>query len=411
MRVAYVMTHHPKQSTSFITDEIVALKARGCEVVPFAMNPPDAVDLEDPDARSHIDATEYLKSAGLRELTRSVAVVGLRRPIGLLRAARRAVGSAGTDPIRLARRVYHLVLAAHLARHCLERGVAHVHAQFGLAPATIAWLAATIVRTGDADRLTWSFTIHGFHDFVDEAEARLDRKGAEADAVVCVSDHTRAQLCRVTDPQHWHRFHVIRCGIDLDHFARRAPRSPGGIPVITVVARLSPEKGHLVLLDALDRMRRSEVAARLQIIGSGPAADLISAEAVRLGLESHVEIVGALPHREVAERLAESDVFCLPSFAEGLPVSIMEAMAIGVPVVCTAINGVPELAVDEVTALTVPPGNAGELASALIRVLTESGLGHRLGRNAELVVKERHDLHANAADLHELFRTVGSGGG
>jgi colanic acid/amylovoran biosynthesis glycosyltransferase len=406
MRVAYVMTHHPRVATSFITDEVRGLSALGCEVEVFAINPPDEVEKSSEAARRIISETTYLKSVGVFGLAWSVLRLMRRHPVGFIRVAREAVSSAGSDPARVVRRLAHVAMAAHVVERCRVAGISHVHGQFGLAPASIAWFAAALGNLAPRERWTWSFTIHGFHDFVDQAEARLDLKGSAADLVVCVSDHTRAQLCRLTEPEHWDRFRVVRCGIDLDTFARRAPRRTAGPPVIVTVARLSAEKGHLVLLEAVEGLGRSGIPVSVRIVGSGPAERLIRTEIARRGLDSCVDLLGERRHDEVAQLLADADVFCLPSFAEGLPVSIMEAMAIGVPVVCTGVNGVPELAVNDLTALTVAPGNAEELRAALARMLTEPGLGDRLARNADLLVKERHDLYANTAALYDLFASM-----
>ncbi|MGI9052501.1 MAG: glycosyltransferase family 4 protein, partial [Ilumatobacteraceae bacterium] len=258
----------------------------------------------------------------------------------------------------------------------------------------------------DGTPCTWSFTIHGFQDFADDRVTRLDLKVQSASFVACVSDFTRAQLCRVTDPSAWDRFHVVRCGIDVDAFAFRAPPPPGRRARIVTIARLSPEKGHVVLLDAVHELTEHGVDVELHIVGDGPNASTIERAAAGLGLSDRVTLVGELEPLRVRDELRSADVFCLASFAEGIPISIMEAMAIGVPVVTTYVGGIPELAVDERTALVVPASNSRALATAIRRAVVDGPLRKRLAHAARRLVEERHDVRPNVDVLRSLLESV-----
>jgi glycosyltransferase involved in cell wall biosynthesis len=306
----------------------------------------------------------------------------------------------------MGRRVVHLSYAALAAKHCQEQGIRHLHAQFGLAPATIAWFACEILNFDRRPASTWSFTIHGFHDFLNETEARLDLKAASASFVICVSDFTKSQLCRVTDPRYWDRFHVVRCGIDLAAFPFRNHRPQRKAPRIAIVGRISPEKGHGILLDAVSKLASESVAVEVEIIGDGPSADAIRLQAAKLGIEKRVSFAGELLPGEVSRRLTDADIFCMASFAEGLPISIMEAMAIGVPVVTTWVGGIPELAINGVTALTVPPGNGGALAEAIKQLIANEPLRERLVVAARAAVERMHSREANGVDLAGKYRTL-----
>lgn len=405
-RVAYVMTHHPRVATTFITNEIDEMRRLGAEVVPIAMNRPGPDDLPSETSRIESTRTLYLKSAGLSGLLRSTLRVASANPVSFARLAITALRSARLDLSIAVRRLVHLAYASLAVEHCRAHGVRHLHAHFGQAPATIAWFTAEIGNFRQREKWAWSFTIHGFQDFINESDARLDLKAASASFVVCVSDFTRSQLCRVTDPLLWKRFHVVRCGIDLAEFYPRPARSMPARPRILVVARVSSEKGHVVLLHALARLRASGSAATLDIIGSGPYDAQIRAEVSRLGLRDAVHHHGELPPGDVNRHLRDADVFCLPSFSEGLPVSIMEAMAIGVPVVATAISGIPELAVHDETALTVPPANEEALEQALRRLLGDSLLAETIAAAGRVAVERLHDLHANVAQLAALFEAA-----
>ena len=404
--VAYVMTHYPRTALTFIALEIRELERAGGHVTPIAVNAPTEEDLASDEAQRASRATSYLKAQGPLALVTSLVRTWLRHPIEMMALGRLAVTSARFDLPLVARRLVHLAYACWSWNAVADRGVRHFHAHFGQTPATVAWFAASIGSFSSGDSCTWSFTIHGFQDFADERVSRLDLKVKSASFVVCVSDFTRAQLCRVTDPATWDRYKVVRCGIDLDAFPFRPPSTSGRRPRIVTVARLSPEKGHLVLLAALRDVIDQGVDVDLRIIGDGPSASLIETTAARLGLEDRVTIVGELEPRQVSEELADADLFCLPSFAEGIPISIMEAMAVGLPVVTTFVGGIPELAVDNETALVVPAGNRDEMARAIRLLVEDEELRNRLAKAAQQLVRERHDLRPNVGILRELFTTL-----
>lgn len=404
LAVGYVMTHYPRNAQTFIAGEIDGVARAGVAVTPFAMNRPDAAELARPGAAERQARTTYLKDAPLGAVGDALALA-LRHPLGMARIVGAALGSGGYDPRRRARRLAHVAQAARLARLARAQGLRHLHAHFGLAPATIAWFASRMLSL-DGARVGFSFTIHGFHDFADPAETRLDLKAEAAAAVVCVSDFTRGQLFLQAAPAVWPRAHVVRCGIDLDEW-RFAPRARGaGPPTIVALGRLSPEKGFTVLVEAMARLRDAGVAARLLLVGDGPERRTIEAAVAAQRLGDRVTLAGELPPEGVRARLREADIFCLPSFSEGLPVSIMEAMAAGVPVVATWIAGIPELAEDGATALTVPPARADALADALRRLVEDPALGARLATAARARVEERHDQAVNGRAMADLLREL-----
>jgi glycosyltransferase involved in cell wall biosynthesis len=402
--IAYVMTHYPRVALTYISGEIDALEARGLTILPFAMNAPAAEDLGSDDLRRRSARTVYLKSQWVPAIA-ALAAQWFRHPVGMTRLCATAVKSARLDLGLLVRRMAHLVEAALLARDCRRRGVRHLHAHFGQAPATLAWFASEMLRQDRDAAVGWSFTIHGFQDFVDDAVARLDLKAASASFVVCVSDFTRSQLCRITSPDLWDRFAVVRCGIDLANFPRRDQILHNEPAEIISVGRLSPEKGFSILLRALAILRDRGIAARLTLIGEGPERPALMRDIRDSDLQERVTLLGELPSDAVADRLRTADIFCLPSFSEGLPISIMEAMAIGVPVVATNIAGIPELAMNGCTALTVPASNVPKLAEALARLLTDGALGERLAGAARLEVERRHDRDTNADEMLALYQS------
>lgn len=405
LKLAYVMTHYPRVALTFIAGEIDEMERRGAEIFPIVMNAPGSSDLGSDEALERHRRSLYLKASPGRIVTETLALF-LRHPSKMSSLALTAIRSARWDVRLIARRLVHLGYGSLAARHCRMNGIGHLHAQFGLAPATIAWFACSILNFNRGSQSTWSFTIHGFQDFIEEADARLDLKAASASFVVCISDFTRSQLCRVTDPRLWGKFHVVRCGIDLLSFSQRPSRPMRSVPRVVIVGRLSPEKGHGILLEAVSKLATDNKRVEVEIIGDGPFAEAIRGEERELGIADQIIHAGELLPDEVARRLTDADIFCMASFSEGLPISIMEAMAVGVPVVTTWIGGIPELAVNEVTAMTVPPGNSEALAEGLKRLLLDPQLCDRLIAQGRAAVERMHSRKANGKQLFELFEAT-----
>lgn len=406
--LAYVMTHYPRVALSFISGEIDEIEALGGTIHPIAMNLPDPADLVSEDAKARQAKTHYLKR-GWFGLLGTFAGTGLRHPVGMTKLLWTAIKSArGSVPITV-RRISHLVQAASVAKLCADRKIPHLHAQFGQAPATIAWFAAEILNFGNRARTTWSFTIHGFHDFVEDTVSRLDLKAASASFVVCISDFTRSQLYRLIHPSLWSRAKVIRCGIDLSAFAMRAARTQPSRPKVISVGRLSSEKGQIILLNACKLLLDRGVKLELTLVGSGPLEGLIREEITRQGMQSNVRLTGELPPEDVRKELECADLFCLTSFAEGLPISIMEAMAMGVPVVSTAISGIPELVVDGQTGRTAPPGNVEALADAIAELLADPKERDQIVAAARQRVEQQHERRRNVQALYDLFSSQAGG--
>lgn len=390
-KVGYVLTHYPKLAQTFIANEIEAVERAGLPVLVFAMNAPEPAELARDGAAEKAARTTYLKPELARAIGALLAAT-LRHPLAMARVWGKAIASGGASPARIVRRLSHLAQAALVAKEAKREGIATLHAHFGLAPATIAWLAMAIAHAEGRREARFGFTIHGFHDFFDPAETRLDLKARDAAQVLCISDFTRSQLCLTTDPALWPRFHVARCGVDTAAFAYRDPPPIEGKTRIMALGRLSPEKGFAVLLEALALLRERGLETELRIVGDGPTRGDLERQIAALGLDGQVTLTGELPPAEVSEELAASDLFCMASFSEGLPISIMEAMAVGVPVVSTWIAGIPELARHGETALTLPPADAEALAVAIGQLAGDEALRLRLARAGRVLVEQQHDL-------------------
>jgi glycosyltransferase involved in cell wall biosynthesis len=197
----------------------------------------------------------------------------------------------------------------------------------------------------------------------------------------------------------------VHCGVDpADYEPRPRERAPGDPLRVLTVARLEPRKGQEVLLEAVAQLRRDGHEVSLEVVGDGPARERAERRAEELGIAGSVTFAGAVDRERVADHYARADVFCLPSFAEGVPVVLMEAMASGLPVVATQVMGIPELVQDGRTGRLVPPGRADALATALRELAADGDLVARLGEAARRRVVQDYALADSAAALEALFR-------
>ena len=396
MQLAYLVNTYPRASHTFIRREIAALERAGHAVHRFAMRS-DRRALHDPADLAEDARTEHVLQAGRGALARSalwaVRQPGIRAALALALAcgARGAGGGAGTGG-RLRHLVY-LVEAAHVARRCQALEISHLHAHFGTNSATVAMLAHAL--GGPA----FSFTIHGPDEFDAPRALSLDQKIARARFVVTISSYGRAQACRWVAPALWPKIQVVHCGIEPDRFA--AGPVPAGGPHLVAIGRLSAQKGFALLMEAVAQAALPNL--RLTLVGDGELRGEIEAEIAAKGLQAQVTLVGWQDEAGVARALNAAQALVLPSFAEGLPVVLMEAMAAGRPVIATAIAGVPELVTPEVGWL-VPAGDVSALAGAMRALAaTPAGTLAAMGQAARERVLQRHDITLEAAKLARLF--------
>jgi glycosyltransferase involved in cell wall biosynthesis len=291
----------------------------------------------------------------------------------------------------------YLAEASLLLRWCRSERADWIHAHFGTNATTVAMLCR---RLGGPP---FSFTVHGPEEFDQPRALALPEKMREAAFTIAISEYGRSQLMRWADPQIWPRLHVVRCGIDVTRAAKCLAPIPDTDRLVCV-ARLSEQKGLFVLLDALKELSRGGVRFDLRIVGDGPLREPIEERLAELGLTESVELLGWQDGSTVNEELRNARGFVLPSFAEGLPVVLMEALGLGRPVVTTFVAGIPELVEDRRNGWLVPAGSAPDLARAL-RALLEAAPKdlEAMGRRGARRVAEQHDALLSAERLGRLI--------
>lgn len=401
MKIAYLVNTYPRASHTFIRREIAALERQGHNVLRLSMRS-DRAALKDAADLAEDGRTEHVLEMGGRRLVATALGWMASRPgqalatlrLALVCGARGVGGVPGTGG-RL-RHVIYWLEAAYIARRCNEQGVHHLHAHFGTNSTTVAMLAR---RMGGPD---YSFTTHGPEEFDAPHALALGNKIAGAKAVVAISSYGRSQLCRWAPPDQWGKIAVVHCGIEPGGFAEPAPMPEGG-PHLVAIGRLAGQKGFGLLIEAMTLAAPTLPDLRLTLVGDGELRGQIEAAIVRAGMDGRIHLAGWQDEAGVKQALANATALILPSFAEGLPVVVMEAMAAGRPVIATAIAGVPELVTPEVGWL-VPAGDAAALADAIHKLAaTPRETLQAMGLAGRSRVFDRHDIDQEAARLARLF--------
>ncbi|MDD2106871.1 glycosyltransferase [Pseudomonas asiatica] len=397
MRIAYFINQYPKVSHSFIRREILALERQGVEVQRIALRGWDA-ELQDAEDSSEQARTRYVLQRGIK---------GLLAPAWqVLRAQPRRFLQALWLAMRLGLRAdrawpYHLV---YLAEACqvlqwLQAGEAkHVHAHFGTNSTEVVMLAN--VLGGPA----YSFTVHGPEEFDKPQFLHMGEKVRRAAFVAAVSSYGRSQLFRWVAHDHWAKVKVVHCGLERS-FHEVAPVGVPTAPRLVCVGRLCEQKGQLLLLEAARVLAARSIAFELVLAGDGEMRGQIEALIARHGLQQQVRITGWLSSAQVREEILAARALVLPSFAEGLPVVIMEAMALRRPVLTTYVAGIPELVRPGENGWLFPAGAVDELAAAMADCLAQPAEAlQRMGEAARQRVLQRHDIDTEAARLASYFK-------
>jgi glycosyltransferase involved in cell wall biosynthesis len=404
LRVAYLCSRYPAISHTFVLREVNALRSLGVHVCTFSIRRTGAEQLLADADRAAFQSTYAIVPPRWRDLLGAHLRLTVRSPRAYLSALALALRLAPAGLRGRLWQFFYFVEAVVLWRECRRSGLRHIHVHLANVAADVALIAAHIGSSLEPKRpWSWSFTMHGPAEFFDVSRFRLADKLRRASFVVCISDFARSQLMALSEPEVWDRLHVVHVGIPIEQFTRRPDRPPGDRSDILFVGRLSPVKGQAVLLQAAALLARRGRAAEIVIAGEGPMRPALERLTERLGLAGQVRFIGAVGQDEIHGLYAGASVFCLPSFAEGVPCVLMEAMAMELAVVTTTIAGIPELVDHGRCGLLVAPGRADRLADALERLLDDAELRARIATEAREKVVREFDVDACAEQMQRIF--------
>jgi colanic acid/amylovoran biosynthesis glycosyltransferase len=401
LKIAYFINQYPKVSHTFIRREILALERQGFDVQRFALRGWSEVT-PDPEDRQEQTRTRYVLRQGIWGLLLPALRMIITAPRRLFLALRLAMRISRRADRRILRRLVCIAEACRLVPWLRESGAERVHAHFGTNSAEVVTYARCLGGP------PFSFTVHGPEEF--ESPMGLAEKVGEAAFVAAISSYGRSQLylrCKSTD---WPKVRVVRCGIEPAFHRVEAFRAPESNRFVCV-GRLCEAKGQILLIEAAARLKAKGVAMELVLAGDGPLRPEIEAAIERHGLGSTVRITGWISSDGVRDEILAARALVLPTFAEGLPVVIMEAMALHRPVLSTYVAGIPELVRDGENGWLIPAGSIDELIAAMEDCLSKSAEEiQRMGNAGHRRVIERHSIDVEAAKLAEFFRSSLRGG-
>jgi len=396
-RIAYCINQYPKISHAFIQREINALERQGFEILRISLRGWDS-ELVDADSHRERARTRYVLRDGILPLLLAMFRMLLAAPWRFWGALALAIRMGLHAERPLAYHVAYFAEACRILPWLRSFGATHIHAHFGTNSAEVVMLAHALGGP------PYSFTVHGPYEFDKPEFLGIDEKLRRAAFVVAVSSFGRGQLFRWVEHAHWHKIKIVHGGLD-DSFHASAATPPPTAPRLVCVGRLCAEKGQLLLVEAARCLAAKNVVFELVLVGDGELRTDIAAMIVMYALGNQVRMTGSITTAQLRQEILQARGLVLPSLAEGLPMVIMEAMALRRPVLTTYIAGIPELVRPGENGWLFPAGSVDELAAAIEDCLSRSPAElQAMGEAAHARARARHSIDTEAAKLAELFR-------
>ncbi|MDM8557011.1 glycosyltransferase family 4 protein [Desulfococcaceae bacterium HSG7] len=394
--IAYLASEYPGISHTFIFREILTLRELGFEVKTASIRKPENLDIMTFAEKADADATLYIKSTSLFKAVGYHLRLLLRSPTDYFAMVRAMVKYTLNGARIMVKGIGYLAEAGVLLDWMHKKNVDHIHVHFANPAATVAMIAAAY------GTISYSLSVHGPDVFYNVTPNLLAEKIKKALFVRCISYFCQSQLKRLVSFQRWSKFQIVRCGINPDIFRPR-PEPHNTIPEIVCVGRLVPAKGQHILLDAFGQLQKRGVKAHLTYVGDGEDRDSLEQAAQNMGISASVTFTGAVGQNDVHQYYDRADMFVLASFAEGVPVVLMEAMAKEIVAVSTSITGIPELIDNERDGILVPASDAEGLADRIEQLIKDPALRMELGFQGRQKVKKKYDLDRNCKEMAALF--------
>lgn len=395
-RVAYLVNQYPLPSSTFIRREIEALERLGVDVYRFSVRQA-RYRLKDPKDLIEASKTKILLELGATGLILAVLRVFLKRPVSLMKATALAVKTGYRSDRGLLCNLIYLAEACELLNHLVADEIQHLHVHYGTNSTSVAMLCRQL---GGPE---YSFTSHGPDEFDKPEFLKIGEKVARSKFAVAISDFGRSQIYRWTDHKHWHKVHVVHCGLDQEFLDAPVTDFPLE-PRLLFIGRLSEQKGTQLLVEAANQLKEEGLEFELVLVGDGPMRSELERLIKAYGLDDNVILAGWKNDAEVRQAIRDSRALVMASFAEGLPVVIMESLSMGRPVLSTNVAGVAELVKPGETGWLVPAGSVAGLAAAMREVL-ELPIDElaEFGRIGSMTVTREHNAMIEAAKLLELM--------
>jgi colanic acid/amylovoran biosynthesis glycosyltransferase len=412
MKIGYLAQVFPHLTMTFVYREVMTLRAVGLDVDTFATWRPKEAELSE-EAKALVADTTYIFPTTWLRLLRSHLHWLWKRPLRYIETLIFCLVHSASSWRNCLRTFFHFVEAISLADEVSRKGIDHLHVHFALNATTLAMIVARL--TG----ITFSFTAHANDIFANPI--LLPEKIAAARFIVAISKYNADFLqeivannknlsSKLSKEQLQAKIEIVRCGIDVDHFSPLAQRPKSGKCTILAVGRLVEKKGYPYLIEACKRLVDKGYEFDCFIIGDGPQSALLTQMIEENDLGHCVHLEGVVFQEGLTDYLIRADIITLPCVVaqnndmDGIPNSLMEGMAMGIPALSTTISGIPELIEDDKTGLLVPPNDAAALADALAKLMSDPALRERLGAAGRVKVMTEYEIQKNTEQLLEIFR-------
>jgi colanic acid/amylovoran biosynthesis glycosyltransferase len=398
LKIAYLVSEYPAFSHTFIMREVNTLRNLGADIQTASINeskiPSEQLGIDESQAISN---TFYIKKQGLFKSLSIFLKTFFLQPLSVLKGITYASHLAGWD---LKKQLYHqfyLIEALLVAEWMQNRGLKHLHVHFANPASTVALFVHNLFST------PFSITVHGPDEFYNANENLIEEKAKKAKFICCISDYAKSQLMRCSSSCHWDKFETTPLGINPSQFPSKRFGSESQLFQMLCVGRLVPSKGQQLLIAAVHQLVMEGRDIILKLIGDGPERHLIEEQIRRLQLEEHVILLGALPQKDVLEEYQQTDLFVLASFAEGVPIVLMEAMSIEISCIAPHLHGIPELIRDDIDGILFSPANEEELARSIAAMIDQPEKRERLGKAGRRRIQEKYNLEHNVEYLYKVF--------
>lgn len=395
--IAYLCSEYPAISHTFIYREIESLRMAGMTVYTASINKPSNIEFMTQPEQEEAGATLMVLDTPVPLMAKAHLHCLVKQPAGYLRMAVEASKLLFKGPKSPLKAAAYFAEAGILLEWVHRLGITHIHEHFGNPTAIVALL---MKRYGG---VSYSISVHGPDIFYAIDAAMLADKVRNASFIRCISHYCRSQIMRISPHETWNKQHIVRCGVDPDLYAVR-PEPGNSVPKITCVGRLVPAKGQHILLEACSLLKQKGVEFQLTLIGDGPDRNSLEQFVANNNLQDSVTFTGVLGQDKVRMHYEKTDLFVLPSFAEGVPVVLMEAMAKEIPVISTRITGIPELIEHCQNGMLTTPGDTKELAHTIQTMLENPALQKQYGQAGRISIIENYNQHKNNLQMVDLFK-------
>lgn len=400
IRLAYICGEYPRATDTFIQREVASLRKAGLRIETISVRRPQPQEQGTEEQLKERQRTFYLLPCSPWRLLSVHLKLFFNSPGRYFRGLWLALTVRSPGLRSLLYQVFYFAESGLVASRMKQLGVTHVHNHAPDSSGYVAMLAAAI---GD---LTYSMTLHGFGILSEPSKWRLKEKIERSLFTICVSHHALSQAMLWSNRESWNRLHVVHCGIEPEKTKLRQHSGSGRN--ILFVGRLDHVKGLPLLFEAFSVLIPDDPALHLHIVGDGPQRQDLQSMAIKKQLMNHITFHGYKSQTELRELFQKADVFVMSSFAEGIPVVLMEAMAFGTPVVAPRITGIPELIDDGVNGLLTIPGNIESLVSCIETLLKDASLRNRFATNGRSKVDMDFNLLTEtnrlATIMHDRIR-------